>query len=190
MITAAPVKQPVDSVDTDLPRQKADAAAGDGEENSPAGQAPPKITDFLSADRIVLDLDIGSRKRLFERIAQISSGGMVDVEADCIFKTIAERERLGSTGLGRGVAVPHARISALKTPVITLVRLKHAVDYEAPDNLLVWLAVALLVPEDANATHLKLLSVLAGCFQNQQFIESLKRCQSAVAVRQLFDQFV
>lgn len=149
-----------------------------------------KITDFLSDNRILLDLETSSRKRLFEHIAEVSTKGIDQLSEDCIFKTIAERERLGSTGLGKGVAVPHGRIADLDAPVITLARLKHPVDYDAPDNLPVWLAVSLLVPEKANDMHLKLLSTLAACFQNQDFIDAIRRCGNALEVRQLFDQFL
>ena len=69
-----------------------------------------EILDFLPSERIVLNLEISSRKRLFEYIAELSARDLADIEPDCIFKTITERERLGSTGFGRGIAVPHGRI--------------------------------------------------------------------------------
>jgi len=144
------------------------------------------VIDFLSPGRITLDLDTSSRKRLFEYIAEISARELAESEEDCIFKTITERERLGSTGLGRGIAVPHGRIESLERPVISLVRLKHPIDYDAPDNRPVWLAVGLLVPIDANETHLKLLSKLATCFQNAEFVQSLRDCQHVEQVSQLF----
>ena len=184
---AAPVEQNSTSIEpgTVMAEQTTTNA---GVNDRSAEQVPPKITDFLIEQRIVLDVDTSSRKRLFEHIAELSCIGVDDLDEDQVFKIIAERERLGSTGLGHGVAVPHGRIAELSSPVITLARLKHPVDYDAPDNKPVWLAVALLVPQDANATHLKLLSVLAGSFQNSDFLQSMKQCQTAAEVRQLFDQ--
>ena len=154
----------------------------DGSEDSPT----VKIVDFLQASRITLDLDVSSRKRLFQHIAKITTDGLDDVEEDCVFKTIAERERLGSTGLGKGIAVPHGRIENLPEPVVSLIRLKHPIDYDAPDERPVWLVVGLLVPSEANDTHLQLLANLAAKFQEQQFIETLRVSESADQVVQLF----
>ncbi len=150
-------------------------------------EADPKISDFLSLDRIVLDLDTSSRKRLFEQIAEISSAGLGEISEECVLKTITERERIGSTGLGRGIAVPHGRIENLDQPVVSVIRLKHPIKYDTPDDLPVWLAVGLLVPAEANEAHLKLLAVLAGCFQNNEFVDALRASQTALQVSQLFD---
>ena len=150
--------------------------------------SPVKIADFLAVDRIALDLDISSRKRLLQHIARVTTTGLDDVEEDCVFKTIAERERLGSTGLGKGIAVPHGRIANLKEPVVSLVRLKHPIDYEAPDDRPVWLIVGLLVPGEANSTHLQLLANLATRFQDQHFIDALRSSDNAEEVMQLFDE--
>ncbi len=147
----------------------------------------PKISEYLSSDRIVLDLDTTSRKRLFEHIAEIASAGVDQISAECVLKTITERERIGSTALGRGIAVPHGRIENLTRPVITVIRLKYPIQYDAPDDLPVWLAVGLLVPAEANESHLKLLAVLAACFHNKDFVDSLKMCQTAQRVSELFD---
>ena len=146
----------------------------------------PRISDYLSARRILLDLDTSSRKRLFEHIAEISEDAEAGANEGEIFKTICERERLGSTGLGHGIAVPHGRISDLKQPIISLLRLKTPIDYDAPDSEPVWLAVGLLVPEEATDTHLELFSMLVKCFQDDQFIEALKACETAAQVDQLF----
>ena len=151
-------------------------------------QEETKINQYISEDRILLDLSTTSRKRLFESIAELSSNHQADISEDCVFKTITERERLGSTGLGKGVAVPHGRIENLTQPIISIIRLKQPIDYDAPDDKPVWLAVGLLVPTDANETHLNLLSTLARCFQDSKFIEALKTCSTPHQISQLFDQ--
>ena len=147
----------------------------------------PSLSAFLTPERIVLDLETTSRKRLFEHIAELSSSGLDDVSESCILKKITERERLGSTGLGRGIAVPHGRIDNLMEPVITVVRLDSPIDYDAPDDQPVWLAVGLLVPVEANETHLKLLSLLVTRFQDDSFIDSMKQCRSTDQVAALLD---
>lgn len=147
----------------------------------------PKISDFLKPHRILLNLRTNSRKRLFEYVAELASSDLEDVSESEVFKVLTERERLGCTGLGKGIAVPHGRIKNLEQPVIALARLDNPIDYDAPDSLPVWLAVGLLVPVDADDTHLKLLSIVAGCFQDQEFVEALKQCETPEAVIALFD---
>ncbi len=146
----------------------------------------PKISDYLSQRRIVLDFDTTSRKRLFEHIAEISGDVEQGIDEDIIFKTICERERLGSTGLGKGIAVPHGRIANLDAPLISVFRLSSPIDYDAPDEQPVWLAIGLLVPEEATDTHLQLFSLLVKCFQNKTFIQAIKDCETAAQVDQLF----
>ncbi|MGB5709007.1 MAG: PTS sugar transporter subunit IIA [Arenicellales bacterium] len=150
-------------------------------------QIENNISRFLSEERILLDLSTTSRKRLFEHIAQVSSVDLDKISEDCVFKTITERERLGSTGLGKGIAVPHGRIDNLEQPVISIIRLNQPIDYDAPDGQPVWLAVGLLVPAEANEAHLKLLSTLASCFQDTKFVDTLKNCQTPDQVSQLFE---
>ena len=157
------------------------------EGNGGGGDSAPVLSEFLAPERIILDLETTSRKRLFEHIAEVSSSGLADVSEDCILKKITERERLGSTGLGRGIAVPHGRIDNLQEPVITVVKLNSPIDYDAPDDQPVWLAVGLLVPVEANETHLKLLSLLVTRFQDESFIDSMKQCCSREQVAALFD---
>jgi PTS system nitrogen regulatory IIA component len=152
--------------------------------------AMPSLVDFIDPQRIVLDLDTTSRKRLFEHIATVSSSGLESVTEDCILKTITERERIGSTGLGHGIAVPHGRIENLGQPVISVIRLRQAIDYDAPDDEPVWLAVGLLVPADASETHLRLLSLLVARFQDREFVQSMKSCHSREQVKDLFNSEV
>ena len=159
-----------------------DGSGGDGNESG----VTPVLAEYLKTDRIILDLNTTSRKRLFEFIAELSSNGLSGITEDCILKTITERERLGSTGLGRGIAVPHGRIEKLDNPVISVVRLSRPIDYDAPDGQPVWLAVGLLVPVEANETHLKLFSLLVTRFQDRNFVESMKRCDTREQAAALF----
>ena len=146
----------------------------------------PELGEYIDPERVVLDLDTTSRKRLFEHIAELCSKDLDKVSEDCILKTITERERIGSTGLGHGIAVPHGRIENLGQPVISVIRLRNPIDYDSPDGQPVWLAVGLLVPEQANETHLKLLSLLVTRFQDPEFVNSMKCCQSRDHVAALF----
>ena len=95
------------------------------------------------------------------------------------------RERMGSTGLGQGVAIPHGRIKGLKQPSAALVRLAAAVPFEAPDNQPVQLLVFLLVPEAASAKHLELLSVIAEMLSDDAFRQRMLDAADAQALHRL-----
>lgn len=155
---------------------------------SPAARMdnPPRIGDFLAAERVAVGLDVGSRKRLFEQLARLvlapAANGVAADGAptlDDILATLIKREKLGCTGLGHGIALPHGRLDGLRAPVIAAARLKNAIDYDAPDGEAVWLAVCLLVPVAATSTHLNILAALAGRFAMPEFCAQLKACESA-----------
>lgn len=152
----------------------------------------PAIGDFLDDARVVIDLDVSSRKRLFEQMAKLLSsrddddGGDDDgndgLDLDTVLHILTRREKLGCTGIGNGIALPHGRIEGLAEPVMAVARLRHAINYDAPDGVPVWLAVCLLAPVEANETHLQLLAVLAARFSTPGFSERLKEARSAAAL--------
>ena len=119
-----------------------------------------RITAILPLENILLDVDCGSKKRVFEFLG-IFFENKCSIPAAVVSDHLFARERLGSTGLGKGVAIPHGRIKSLKTPMATFLRLKAAVGFDAPDNQAVQLLVVLLVPEAATVVHLEILSELA-----------------------------
>jgi len=139
--------------------------------------------EYLHPERVVVDMSVSSRKRLFENFAELitssalssNPGENEDIpDLEQIFTTLHNRERLGSTGVGKGIALPHGRIDNLRDPVIAVAKLKSPIDYDAPDNEPVWLAVCLLVPTEANEIHLNLLSALATRFNNDEFVREVK----------------
>ena len=95
------------------------------------------------------------------------------------------REKLGSTGLGRGVAIPHGRIAALEQPVCAFIRLEDAVEFDATDGQPVDLAFALLVPEESTEEHLQLLSQLAEMFSDEEFRAQLRATKDSQAIYNL-----
>ena len=154
--------------------------------------AVPSLGDFLHRDRVVADLCVASRKRLFEELATLLvDSGHLEVSGDMpsvtrIFSTLHDRERLGCTALGQGIAVPHGRLEGLKQPAIVVARLREPVDYDSADGIPVWLAVCLLVPQDANEVHLNLLAALAAKFSDQGFIAGVRSCDSADDLYEVF----
>jgi PTS system nitrogen regulatory IIA component len=136
---------------------------------------PPQ---FIVAGRIGANLEIGSKKRLLEVLGELLAAAEPGLQADAVFEHLLERERLGSTGLGHGIALPHARMKEVTEAVGAFVQLRRGIDFDAVDDKPVDLAFALLVPESANEVHLQLLSNLASMFSDPQLRESLRRATS------------
>ena len=130
--------------------------------------------NFLNSDTVATDVDIQSKKRLLEVIAELLSGQNPQLDVIEIFEKLIERERLGSTGLGKGIALPHARITNLEQAQAVFIRLQDGIDFDSIDNQPVDLVVALLVPVDANEQHLKILAGLAGFFNNDDNCKKIR----------------
>lgn len=130
------------------------------------------VAKLLPPSNIVLDLDVTSKKRLFEQAGLLFENNQ-GIARSLVFDSLFARERLGSTGLGQGVAIPHGRIKGLKDAVGALIRLSVPVTFDAPDGKPVGLAFVLLVPENANEQHLQILSELAQMFSDRELRERL-----------------
>ena len=142
------------------------------------------ISEILPLSRVVLDMEASSKKRLFEQVAQLLHEQVGLPQSD-VFDCLVARERLGSTGLGHGVAMPHGRHAAVQAACGVFVRLKEAVDFDAPDNKPVSLVFVLLVPESATGEHLEILSHLAERFTDKTVRDALLGTQDAAAARDL-----
>jgi PTS system nitrogen regulatory IIA component len=121
------------------------------------------IAPLITPDTTLLDLSFTSKKKLFEHAAELFAQAHALKSAD-IFASLFERERLGSTALGCGIAIPHGRIKGLQDAKGAFYRLKSPLEFDAPDNLPVSLCFILLVPKDANEQHLQILGELAQLF--------------------------
>jgi len=130
------------------------------------------IADLLIPDRIDLQCRISSKKRLMEHIASMLTRS-TDVEEQSVFRVLIERERLGSTGVGNGVALPHGRLEDIDDAILALATLEEPLDYQAPDQQDVRIVVGLLVPENANDFHLQILARLAGLLNEPRLREWL-----------------
>ena len=142
------------------------------------------LDDILPVSHIILDAEISSKKRLFECVAQLfaEQSGLSQTE---VFDCLIARERLGSTALGQGVAMPHGRHAGVPAATGAFVRLKTPIEFDAPDNKPVSLVFVLLVPEAATGEHLALLSHLAGLFNEKSVREALRSCQTPEEARAL-----
>jgi len=138
--------------------------------------------DLLEPSGISLANAAASKKRVLEEVARLLSETAPDISQEAIYEGILERERLGSTGVGHGVALPHARIAGLSRAYVAFVQLEAGVDYDAIDAQPVDLVFALVVPEAATSEHLQLLAQLAALFSEQKIRARLRDSASAQEV--------
>ena len=142
---------------------------------------------ILPVGNIVVDLDVSSKKRAFEQAGLLFENHH-GIGRAVVFDALFAREKLGSTGHGQGIAIPHGRIGGLKDAVGALFRLRTPVPFDAPDGLPVSVLFVLLVPEQATEKHLQLLSELAQMFSSKSFRDQLAVAPDAAAVKELIDQ--
>ena len=142
------------------------------------------VAKLLSPAHIALDLQISSKKRLFEQ-AGLLFENQDAVARSVVFDSLFARERLGSTGLGQGVAIPHGRIKGLKEALGAFIRVAQPVPFDAPDGNAVTLVFVLLVPEKATEKHLQILSELAQLFSDRVLRDAMTAASDAGALHQL-----
>jgi nitrogen PTS system EIIA component len=130
------------------------------------------LAKLLPISHVSLDLDVTSKKRLFEQIGLMFENENRVARAQ-VFDALFAREKLGSTGLGLGVAIPHGRLKGLRETLVVFVRTKEGVPFESPDGLPVRLVFAMLVPEHATEQHLNVLSELAQLFSDADLRDRL-----------------
>jgi PTS system nitrogen regulatory IIA component len=138
-----------------------------------------QISALLNPDRVVCQQDSSSKKRSLELLSQLLSSALPAYSEGELFNSLVGRERLGSTGLGHGVALPHGRISGLEAPIAAFMSLQSGVDYDAVDNQPVDLLFALLVPTESTDEHLQILARLAAMFSDADLCQALRDCTTA-----------
>jgi PTS system nitrogen regulatory IIA component len=143
---------------------------------------------ILPLANVVFGLDVTSKKRVFEHVGILFENNHGIARAQ-VFDSLFAREKLGSTGLGKGVAIPHGRVKGIKAAVGALVRLKAPIPFDAPDGQGVSLAFLLMVPERATDTHLQILSELAEMFSDDAFRGELLAADSAAALHTLISNW-
>ncbi len=144
-----------------------------------------QIARLLPPSNIVLDLEASSKKRVFEQAGLLFENNQ-GIASSKVYDALFAREKLGSTGLGQGVAIPHGRIKGLKEAIGCFLRLGTPVQFDAPDGRPVAMAFVLLVPEAATELHLQILSELAQMFSEKSFRERLAEATDAAAIHSLF----
>ncbi len=144
------------------------------------------IADLLSLERIILETNISSKKRSLELLSKYLAKSIPALTDTEIFERLITRERLGSTGLGHGVAIPHTRTTGVDNAIGAILKLQNGVDYDAIDQQPVYFLFALLVPENSTEQHLELLSQLAEMFSDERILKRLQDAQTAERILTIF----
>ena len=142
------------------------------------------FTELLSADRIVLLVEPTDRESVLDAAARLLSGASAQ-HAEAIGQCLRQRERLGSTAIGHGVAIPHGRSNVFQETRAAFLRLQHPVDFDAGDGEPVDLVFAMAVPEHFTQQHLQLLSELAERFADPAFCNALRQAPDDDTLRQV-----
>jgi PTS system nitrogen regulatory IIA component len=146
------------------------------------------ISKLLPVSNILLDLDVSSKKRVFEQVGLLFENNHSMARSQ-VFDSLFAREKLGSTGLGQGIAIPHGRIKGLKEALGAVVRMRQPIPFDAPDGQNVNLVFVLLVPDRATDQHLQILSELAQMFSDKAFREKLLSAPGAAEMHQLISDW-
>jgi PTS system nitrogen regulatory IIA component len=136
------------------------------------------VAQILPLPNVVIEMDLASKKRVFEQVGLLFENNHNIARAQ-VFDSLFSREKLGSTGLGQGVAIPHGRVKGLKNAVGALVRMKAPIPFDAPDGQGVGLIFILMVPDRATDLHLQILSELAEMLSDKTFREQLNAAPAA-----------
>jgi PTS system nitrogen regulatory IIA component len=132
------------------------------------------LSRIIPPENVALDIEVADKQQLFDKVAQLFERQCA-LPAATISENLLEREKLASTGLGHGVAVPHGRIEGLKSPTAALIRLSDPLPFDSPDGQPVDLMIVLLIPDNVTQKHLEILSEIAEMFSDTDFKDALTR---------------
>ncbi|MCK8516255.1 PTS IIA-like nitrogen regulatory protein PtsN [Methylonatrum kenyense] len=148
-----------------------------------------KIADLITPERVVCDADVSSKKRGLELLSELVAERDSELQSTAIFNKLISRERLGSTGLGHGVAIPHARIEGMPSACAAFIKLREGIDFDAFDQQPVDMLFSLVVPEHFTDEHLQILARLAEMFSDVAFCRQLRDCTDDTALHGLLVQW-
>jgi PTS system nitrogen regulatory IIA component len=147
------------------------------------------IASLLTVERIDCASETSSKKRLLEMLADMLATVDPELTASSILESLLHRERLGSTGIGHGVAIPHGRLAGIDQAFGAFITLKQGIDYDAPDHQPVDLLFALIVPEQSTEEHLQILATLAQSFSDKETSDKLRQCRTSQDILNLTRQW-
>ena len=146
------------------------------------------LNKFFSEDSILMNCQSRSKKNVLELISQIASG-ISETSEDIIFQKLYEREKLGTTAFGNGIAIPHARIDNLSEAKIIILMLETAIDFDSSDGKKVDLIISLLAPNNKNEIHIKILSKIAEMLDDEDYREKIRNCSNKTEIKSVMNSY-
>lgn len=140
------------------------------------------INRILTRQLTLCQASGSSKKRVLQNASDFIHENLPNIDAEELFEHLTTRERLGSTGIGEGIAIPHCRCNRVHRTIGCLIKLKEAVDFDANDGQLVDILFVLMVPEDATDEHLETLSQLAQLLDQSEFRDRLRQSETSDAL--------
>ena len=144
-----------------------------------------RLESILTPGRSLVNVPGGSKKRVLEQIANLIGKEVPELETQQVFESLVAREKLGSTGFGNGIAIPHCRLKGCASPVSALLHLDAPIDFDSIDGAPVDLLFVLLVPEAATDAHLELLRQIASMLDRKDVRDRLRAADSSTALYQV-----
>ncbi len=144
-----------------------------------------QLETILTPGRSLVNVPGGSKKRALEQIANLIGREVPELDTQAVYEALIAREKLGSTGFGNGIAIPHCRLKGCETPVSALLHLDHPIDFDAIDGAPVDLLFVLLVPEAATDAHLELLRQIASMLDRKEVRDKLRSAPTSEALYQV-----
>ena len=144
-----------------------------------------QLSEIINVNRIKNDVDVKSKKRALEELSNLVVQDQTQLDASEIFDSLISRERLGATGVGYGIAIPHGRIKNCQKITGAFIKLSEGVDFNTTDNRPVDILFTLIVPEESTDEHLQVLAFLASMFSDKSFREKLRKSDSPEDIYQL-----
>lgn len=148
-----------------------------------------QLSEFINVNRIRSDINVSSKKRALEELSNLITQDQTQLGTSAIFDSLISRERLGSTGVGYGLAIPHGRIKNCSKITGAFIRLNQGIDFDAIDNQPVDMLFALAVPEESTDEHLQVLALIASMFNDENFREKLRHSENSEAIYQLLTKW-
>ena len=140
---------------------------------------------ILAPERVHCQVSTASRKRTLQELGSILAGSDPSLTSQAVFDHLVARERLGSTGLGNGCALPHARVPGLGRTLAAFLRLRTGVDFDSPDREPVDLVFGLLVPEESTDEHLQILAAIAEFLSDESVRQSIRAAEDPTRLREV-----
>ncbi|MAD58140.1 MAG: PTS fructose transporter subunit IIA [Porticoccus sp.] len=144
-----------------------------------------KLSDLLPPENISMNIDGSSKKVVLENLSIYIASLTQGINSENIYQSLQNRERLGTTAIGGGIAIPHCRIPQCKKIIGAFFKLKNSIDFNSDDGTLVDLIFVLIVPDEHNESHLRALSVIAELLQNQKNCSALRKAKSENALHRI-----